>query len=66
MEIVWWSLLLVYLYQEIIYIKCTQDDKYLVLWHCGNHTLLIKRRDQRKQTQRAKEMRQFKGKYLWL
>lgn len=30
--------ILVYQYQDIIYVKCTKDDKYLVLWHCSSHT----------------------------
>lgn len=44
----WWSwrmfavllfyFFLVYQYQDIIDVKCTKDDKYLVLWHCSSHT----------------------------
>lgn len=36
--------ILVYQYQDIICVKCTQDDKYPVLWHCSSHTCPTKKK----------------------
>lgn len=51
-----WRLLgvvfLVYPYQDVLHIECTADDKYLVLWHCSNHSS-----DKKMGSERHKEQR---------
>lgn len=43
---------LVYPYPDIVYVECTTDDKYLVLWHCSNHPSHKKMGSERHKEQR--------------